>query len=715
MSIIKYFSTENYSDFTVTKEDEEVLGENSTITKGNLKDITAFSLKEELQLDVESNMTEFITERGITVVQLGSLDGETLYVFDIPRLTTDELLALKKILRSDIKFYIHNAMFEYTAIKQMWGIDIKHIFDTYILVKLLSNGLTLPKGYNGLKAIVYREFGVSLDKGAQTTFDGTVLTYEQIVYAAMDVIFLAAIHEIYYDDLINWSMIKLYKLECATIRPVGDMHVNGILFDMNYHRKHTVSVFTEKYKETKASMIATIYADSVLREFMYDAKFIQRSDEYLFKWSSPKIKKQVLGLIFPDIGTSNKQILKKYLKENEDMSFKHRVFLQKFLDSEYSFVENYLISNYHQELVDLELFVPKDDFLLNFDSPAQRLRLFKYWYPNLKDTNAKTIGRLTKGILPEYKKYIKAAKMLSSFGEKMKGYIETDARIHPSFTQLVSTGRMSSSKPNGQNQPSTSEYRNAYYARDGWSFVGADYSSQEILVAAQASGDKGFWHAIKNGYDLHSYSASEIYGKDFWMAAGGHWPPVGKPKTKESNNLRKASKSLSFSLFYGSSALSLAENLNIPHKEAQELMDKYYETFPELAKYFARQNALGKKNKFSRGLAPFYRVRFYDNPVHQGDVNSIGRKSQNAGIQGTSADMTKLAMVYIKQYIEAKGLHDKVRITLQVHDEIICEVHDSIADKWAVMQSKLMEKAANVIIPGEWLKAEAEVMKKWNK
>jgi DNA polymerase I-like protein with 3'-5' exonuclease and polymerase domains len=605
-------------------------------------------------------------------------------------------------------------MFEYTAIKAMWGVDLHALKDTYIQTKLLTNGLTLRKGYNSLAGIVYREYGIALDKGAQTTFDGGILTFDQFIYSVLDVLFLRRLHNIYEKDMKEWKMNYLYSLECSAIKPIGDMYVNGILFDMNYHIKNTVKEFTTIYNEQKAKLIQIIKDDEKIVEYLKNLKFIQAEDEYLFKWTSPKIKKQVLKLVGPQLDTSNKVIIKKFMKDSDDLDIRQATFLYKFLDGNYEELETFLISNYHKELVELELFIPKDSFLLNFDSPDQRLKLFRYWYPDLKDTNAKTLTRLTKGVLPAYKKYIKAAKMLSSFGMKMQEHIEEDGRIHPSFNQLVSTGRLSSSKPNGQNQPSTSKYRNAYYAQEGWSFVGADYSSQEILVATQASGEEGFWHAIKHGYDLHSYSAYQIYGQK-WLDAGGEEKPIGKPKTAEAKALRNASKSLSFSLFYGSSALSLAENLNISHKEAQALMDKYYETFPKLATYFKKQNSFGIQKKYSRGLPPFNRVRFYDDPRNQGERASIGRKSQNAGIQGTSADITKLALVYIKEFIVKKNLQNKVRITLQVHDEIICEVHDSIVKKWAEIQSKLMEKAANVIIPGGWLKAEAEIMKRWNK
>ena len=716
MSDIIYFSTSDYDEYKLLQEHREIFGDDATIIKGSKKHLRAAKAMSAAQLDVESTMTDFITNRIITVVQLGDYDGDFQYIFDIPRLSTAELIVLKEILSSQMVFYIHNAMFEYTAIKQMWGIDIQNIKDTYVQAKLLTNGLTLRPGYNSLAGIVYREFSVELDKGSQTSFDGSELSYEQVIYAALDVVFLIPIYNIYADDIKYWGLSKVFALECKALRSVGDMHVNGILFDMDYHLKHTVSKFKSKYKEEKKAMIDTMISVPKVVTFLKDSKMMQATDEYLFKWTSPKVNKQVLGLLYPGLNTSNKTTIKKLLKDEDlDISMKGRMVLNNYIASNTAEVEKYLISNHHDDLVDMGLFVAADTILINFDSPAQRLKLFNFWYPDLKDTNSKTLARLVKGVLPDYKKYIKSAKMLSSFGEKMENYIESDARIHPSFTLMVSTGRMSSSKPNGQNQPSTSEYRNAYYAREGFSFVGADYSSQEILVAAQASGDKEFWHAIKNGYDLHSYSASKIYGKPAWLEAGGHWPPVGKPKTKEANKLRKASKSLSFSLFYGSSARSLSENLGIPHKEAQELMERYYETFPELAKYFKKQNRFGQDKKYSRGLPPFNRVRFYDVPRNAGDANSIGRKSQNAGIQGTSADMTKLAMIYIKQYIDKHALQNKVFITLQVHDEIICEVHKSIVVKWAKIQSKLMEKAADVIIPGGWLKADAEIMERWNK
>jgi len=714
MSKIIVFSTHDYTNYTITEEHLDILGDKSSIIKGELKHLNFLIRQPELMLDIETNFVDSITERVVHVVQFGTIDKKYQFIFDVAALTDEELEFLKKILSFRIIFYIHNAKFEYTIIKHFFNIDIRYIRDTYLLTKLLTNGLTLEKGTLSLKELVREVKGIRLDKGAQITFDGNKMSYEQLIYASLDVYFIEEIHEEYFRDLETWKMVSLYSLECNAVRAFGDMEVTGVDFDREYHQKN-VDVFKTALDKSFKEIKSIIYANKEVVEYLENNKFIQKTDEYKFKWTSHVVTKKVLKLILPDIVTTNKVELKKYLKNNkENLSTKQIIFLNYFLNKEYTKVEEMLVSGYHQNLVDLGLFVKEGEFLLNLDSPDQRLKLFKFWYPDLKDTKEKTLRRKSEPIMQAYKKYIKVSKMSSSFGEKMYEHIEKDGKIHTNFTQLVTTGRVSSSKPNLQQMPSTSEFRNAFIAPEGWSFTGVDYSSQELYVAAQASGDEGYWAAIKEGLDLHSYSASLIFG-DKWFKAGGIAKPKGKPKTPELKQMRTAAKSLSFSLLYGSSALSLSENLDIPHKEALKLMEAYFEVFPKLSKYMQSKNTFGVSHKYVRALPPFGRVRFFDTPRNKGEENSIGRKSQNFPIQGSSATMTKLALVYIKDYIEKKGLQDKVKIVLTVHDEILCIAHDSIAERWYRMQVKLMEKAANKIIPGNWLGVEGGIFKRWEK
>jgi len=714
MSKIIYFSTAPYDKFKVSKEHEEIL-EESTIIKGKKKHLKLLSQEKEVQLDVETTYTDRLYTRKITVVQMGSFDGSTQYIFDIPRLTNFEKKVLFAMLRDqDIIWYIHNAMFEYTIIKHDFGIELVNLRDTYVQAKLLTNDINLPKGYNGLAGIVNREFGYFLDKGQQLSFDGTELDYDQFIYAVLDVVFITAIHDIQEKDVKYWKMYRVYRLECEVIKALGDMQVNGMLFDFDYHKRVTVTKFEKIYAERMDHMIEIIKNDPKLVAYLEEKEYINKNDKYLFKWTSPKVNKSLIKLVIPELDTTNRQVLKKFLKDNEHLTIEQVTFLNKYIDKDTDWLETFFISKHHDEMVKLDLFIPEGKFMLNFNSSDQVLYLFKYWYPDLQNTNAKTVARMTKGILKDYKKFKQAAKMLSSFGEVMNKYKDSDGRIRTSFKQMVSTGRLSSSKPNLQQMPSTNEFRNAYYSAEGYSFVGLDFSSQEILIAAQASGDENYWEAIKKGYDLHSYSAYLIHGQK-WLDAGGSAEPIGKPKTPEANAMRKSSKSLSFGLFYGSSARAIGETLNISRKEAQEMMDKYFKTFPKLASYFDRQNRYGKKHKYARGLPPFNRVRFFDNPNNKGELEAVGRQAQNFGIQGTAADITKLAMVYIIKYIYKHELKDKVKISLQVHDEIICEVVDDYANEWLNIQRVLMEKAGSVIIPGNWLKATGEVSKVWIK
>jgi len=716
MSKILYFSTSNYDGFNelLTKEHKDILGKDTFIRKGNLSELNNLIDTDRLQLDIETNFVEFITEREITLLQLGDYSGDTQYIFDIPRLSEEELDILKRILMSTItKFYIHNAKFEYTVIKWVWGIDLRNIRDTYILGKLLNNGLTLPKGYNSLRGIVFREFGYNLDKGAQLSFDGTELDYTQLLYGVLDVVFLSAIHDIYYKDIEIWKMKNLYILECNTVRVLGDMEVNGMILDIEYH-KQNIRDYEKDLAANRKRILELIYEKEDVKEFLREKRFIQRYDEYLFKWTSSKVTKDVLKLVYPEITTTNKTEIKKLLKNSEDLTMKQIQFLSKYVEKETEWVEEYLISNYNDELIKLGLFVKKGEFLLNLDSPTQRLELFKFWYPDLKDTKEKTLRRKNEPVIKAYKDYVKSAKLVSSFGVKMFDYVQKDGRIHTTFNQLVSTGRLSSSKPNQQQAPSNNKYRNAFVAREGRSFVILDYSAQEVLIMAQASGDKGLWYAIENGLDTHGYSAAKVYG-DKWYDLGGEKEPKHKPETKELNNLRTAAKSTTFLIAYGGSALSLSERLEITHKEAIQLLEDYFKAFPELKKYMDKQNAFGKKKYFSRGLPPFNRVRFYNPPVGQGELNAIGRQSQNQPIQSGGADITKYAMVLIKSYIEKNNLQSKVELTITIHDEIICEVIDEFAEKWFDIQKRIMEVAANKIIPGGWLKAEGSISKKWQK
>ena len=410
-----------------------------------------------------------------------------------------------------------------------------------------------------------------------------------------------------------------------------------------------------------------------------------------------------------DIKSTAKTVLVKLEKTVENPAV-----LTKLLNGDTEGLEMLLVSRHLKFLKDNDMFIEKGSLNMNFNSNAQLLSFFNIWYPTLASVGVKPLKKLKHPVVEAYKKYTKASKLVSSFGRKMYNYIEEDRRIHAGFTQLVPTGsRMSSSKPNMQQAPSTEQYRSMFIPRPGWKLVDSDYSSAELYISAYLAGDKKLIYAIEQGYDLHSYSAYQIFGQK-WLDAGGSATPVGKPATREAGKLRGQSKSLSFSLLYGTGVVSFSENSNLPVAEGKILMAKYYETFPELAAFFKQsgENAL----KFNYVREPhFGRIRFFNKPKNGMEASHNKNAGMNYPPQSINSSIMKYALCLMKKYIEENEVDDKVKLLLSVHDQQVSEARDDYADEWALIQTELMEKAAKFVIPSGVLKAESEIMNHWTK
>jgi len=252
-----------------------------------------------------------------------------------------------------------------------------------------------------------------------------------------------------------------------------------------------------------------------------------------------------------------------------------------------------------------------------------------------------------------------------------------------------------------------------FIPRPGWKFIDSDYASAELYIAAYLSGDKKLIYAIEQGYDLHSYSAYQIFG-DVWIKAGGLAEPVGKPATKEANGLRKKSKGLSFSLLYGTGVVAFSENSGIPTAEGKILMAKYYETFPQLAAFFKQSGEDALTYNYIRE-PHFGRVRFFNKPKNGMEASHNKNAGMNYKPQAINGSIMKYALCLMKKYIEENDLDDVVKLSLTVHDQQLSEVRDDYVDLWKEMQTELMEKAARHVIPSGVLKAESDVLEHWTK
>ena len=274
-------------------------------------------------------------------------------------------------------------------------------------------------------------------------------------------------------------------------------------------------------------------------------------------------------------------------------------------------------------------------------------------------------------------------------------------RVHTSFNQTVAvTGRLSSNNPNLQNIPIRTdrgrEIRKAFVARgNGWSIVSADYSQIELRIIAAISGDTGMIQAFVDNKDIHTATAAKVYGIE------------EKDVTPE---MRRAAKAVNFGIIYGQSAFGLAESLSISRTEAKGIIDNYFTQYPFIKQYMDDSIQFAKKNSFVQTL---YGRRRYLRDIHSSNQTVRGYAERNAinmPIQGTAADMIKLAMIQVHKDLVHHNLRTKM--VLQVHDELVFDVPDDELEQAKELIQKGME-AAMPLPHGVPVRAEAGSGANW--
>ena len=363
---------------------------------------------------------------------------------------------------------------------------------------------------------------------------------------------------------------------------------------------------------------------------------------------------------------------------------------------------------------------------INWDSPKQVLDVFQCLIPKLENVNSKAMykHRNKYELINDYISYKEKMKIATSYGEAFLNNIREDDKIHTSFNQILDTGRVSSSKPNMQQIPADNAFRNCFIAPDGWSFVSADYASQELNVIAFGSQDPVWMKALEEGQDLHSTCAELVY-KQAWTnyAEDNCAYMVNKSKCNcpTHKKLRTNVKTINFGLAYGMGPNKLADTLSISKEDAKQLIEDYFNAFPNIKGFLEKLADFGKHYGYIKTFPPFNRRRWFINwyPKIWSDesasmeMSSIERASKNTPIQGASADMTKLALVYIYEYLADKQL--PVKVVMTVHDQIDTICKDDYIDKWSKTLTHLMEKAAKKVVTNGLLKADVNTSKVWEK
>ncbi|MGN2500352.1 DNA polymerase I [Serratia nevei] len=293
------------------------------------------------------------------------------------------------------------------------------------------------------------------------------------------------------------------------------------------------------------------------------------------------------------------------------------------------------------------------------------------------------------------------AKLKTTYTDKLPLMINpVSGRVHTSYHQAVTaTGRLSSSDPNLQNIPVRNDegrrIRQAFIAPEGYRIVAADYSQIELRIMAHLSQDEGLLKAFAEGKDIHRATASEVFGV---------------PLDKVTGEQRRSAKAINFGLIYGMSAFGLARQLGIPRGEAQRYMDLYFERYPGVLDYMERTRQQAAEQGYVSTLDG---RRLYLPDVRSS--NGMRRKAAeraaiNAPMQGTAADIIKRAMIEVDAWLQGQE-KPLVRAIMQVHDELVFEVHESVIEEASQRIRQLMEGSMALAVP---LKVDVGVGMNWD-
>lgn len=293
------------------------------------------------------------------------------------------------------------------------------------------------------------------------------------------------------------------------------------------------------------------------------------------------------------------------------------------------------------------------------------------------------------------------SKLKSTYTDRLPEMINhRTGRVHTSYHQAVTaTGRLSSSEPNLQNIPIRSEQgrriRQAFVAPDGFKLMAADYSQIELRIMAHLSGDKGLLTAFGKGEDIHRATAAEVFGTGVEAVTGDQ---------------RRSAKAINFGLIYGMSAFGLARQLGVPRGEAQQYIDRYFERYPGVLKYM---DTIRKQAHDDGFVETHFGRRLYlpeINAKNKQMQQAAERTAINAPMQGTAADIIKRAMLTVEGWLLHEHGED-ARMVMQVHDELILEVRESVVDTIREGLIKRMCAAAELDVP---LLVEAGIGDNWD-
>ncbi len=704
-----------------------------------LQMVTAFFQRAtEFGFDVETNVVDFFLDRRARTIQVGNREEQ--YVIDLlalcgwdkealhtvqgefgTKLPQSGLMrqlidTLRPALESNTWLKLgHNLEFDYTTAKWCLGLRPWNLYDTLLAERIIHLGAVpyYAKDFWGLDDLVRRYLQRCVDKSEQTGFgfDGP-LTQAQVEYAALDVRLPFAIRSLQRKVLRADGLERVLKIENDAIPAFCDMHINGLLID----------------QEKWMSLVNATKAEH--------AENVRALDKHFLPVVGAKVE--------PKHDLAQLEAEWRNTKDRAARAAARVAFYAARKE-----VKTW------QELS--ETF--EGEAALNYGSNPQLLAALRkagFGEKKLRDTNDRSLKKLAGNpIIDALRDYRETSKVLSTYGEKfLAKYVNPiTGRVHSRFKQLgADTGRTSSEDPNVQNILRGADWRGCFVAPPGYKIITLDFNGCELRILAELSQEPVWIEAFKNDWDVHSVGA-EILFRDEWKNAAeagcAYYEKHAKCSCKGHKKLRDRIKAINFGLAYGMEYKKLAEELGISKDEAKHLMETYKGQFVVVTLYLENsgrsamamleaRTMSGRRRKFQKPSWEQAKVRAIERLKKQGrrpedlttdHINSalammwggIQREGKNTPIQGTNADIAKLAMgcgfdpdgkPYAWHLIEP--VYDAKMVNF-VHDEFVVESKDEVVEECFAAVADCMERAGAEFVKSIRMTTEGHIADCWTK
>jgi DNA polymerase-1 len=587
----------------------------------------------------------------LLLVQLG--DKENQFVIEP---TKENLQALKPMLENEDKLFIFtNAKFDLRFLLRN-GIDVKSIFDIFLAECVLTTGLKNEERDLSLQGMGLKYLNIHIDK----TERGNIhrgLTEKVVIYAADDVKHMQSIYELQLERLKEYSLENITELENKVVRVLAKMEYRGINFNPE--------IWSGVSEETKKQLADL---EQTLDGIVYD--------------------------IYKEKGTLVNELTK---------------FINVYKQGNMFFEEDIRKVN------------------INWSSNQQKLELLRTLGVNITSVGDEILqkNKFKHSIVPQLINYSKTSKLVTSFGTAFLKHINhVTKRIHGEHWQILATGRLAMSSPNIQQIPGHGELakkiRSSFVKTPGYKLVCADYSGFELAIIAEFSQDPVWINTLNNGGDLHGELCSMTF--DIPMS------DIRKPfPHKPTFTYRDVQKTIDFGLAYGMSEYKLSDTIQVDVKEARKIIKKFFKVVPQVDKFLKGLGIVAKMRGYIATPEPFKRIRWFPKWEQRFEdyaniylssedfkiLGEIERAGKNTPIQGTNANLIKYALVKLQEEIDENRWD--VYLLLSVHDEILSEAEESIAEDWAKVQSRIMIECAKKVLTTVPISAEAKISDYWEK